>query len=138
MNTKNIVEESKTQKHKLTKSDRSLLRSFFGYNEVKNFHAGVKKKKDASIFTKASLWSDSEDEQEGDNNEKTRPPPPLAPYELSSLVNEDGVNSIPTIFPLRLHELEELFTHGASMNNIEEASVIRSFQVSMYVSVCIY
>ena len=130
MDSKNdVIKETKTEIRKLTLNDRCLIRAFLGYEAVENLHAGVKQKINASIFTRASLWPDDieENNQMGEsNNEKTTPPP----YKLSTWVNEKGINSVPSIFPLHLQELQELFIAGSLMNDIQETSVIRTFQVS--------
>ena len=57
MKETDVYEEAKSETHKLTKSDRSLIKAYLGYSRVTQLaDLGKKKRSEACNFISAALW----------------------------------------------------------------------------------
>ena len=94
-----IVESEKTIKNALSSRDRKLLKTFFGYD-------GLKNKSDAPLYVRDSLWPE---------NETTA---------VKQDVNEEEIESVSRIFP----RSKENWKVGSKLTPIEEIAVLRAYQ----------
>ena len=144
------MSEAKTISNRLTKSDRRLLKAFFGYIETDELQSienrePLKSKKDACRYIFEALWADVDYQGEGvaetgssDSHAPLRTGKNYvahdeAPFRLKEVITDIG--NIPSIFfnPGQtseediLKELRELFLQGRTYTDEQQTGMVRSF-----------
>ena len=94
-----IIQSQKSLRNGLVRSDRSILRHFFGFNKD-----GGKDINHSASYVKDCLLSDNDDSEE----------------------ETDGQSNISRIFPIE--EKTKLWEIGKTLSDAEQISVIRTFQ----------
>ena len=109
-----IKSELESEKQSLTKSDRELLKAYFGYLGLKGGRNQTKSKSDACLFVKKCLFPDDE---EGIN--EAFPTEELVRY----------AKNFPSIFPNDKKHIEEFLTNeGLELTDREQCAIIRTYQ----------
>ena len=111
-----IKSELESEKQSLTKSDRELLKAYFGYLGLKDGRKQTKSKSDACLFVKKCLFPD---EDEGINEEALFPTEELVKY----------AKNFPSIFPNDKKHIEEFLANdGLGLTDREQCAIIRTYQ----------
>ena len=113
-----IKSELESEKQSLTKSDRELLKAYFGYLGLKDGRKQTKSKSDACLFVKKCLFPD---EDEG-INEEAFPTEELVKY----------AKNFPSIFPNDKKHIEEFLANdGLGLTDREQCAIIRTYQARL-------
>ena len=127
-----IKAELSTEHHQLTKSDRELLKFFFGYVGMKGGRGQTRREEDACLFVKNCLFPRKEEEDDNDNNNNGQ-----GLFRLNEVMKY--VTKFPSIFPNDEESVKEfLETGGLDLGDRSMCSVIRSFQVSSIIVTIIH
>ena len=111
-----LAVEIKSEKDRVTQTERWILKALFGYVETEpplTNAEKIKNYKEAPIFVYETLWTRKDD----DDTDRAFP--------LKNLLPTDGV---PTLFPHSLSSIRDMFRQGRTMGPLQQTSFLRTVQ----------
>ena len=112
-----IKAELNSEQKSLTRSDRKILKSFFGFAGFQGGRGETRKKADACLFVKDTLFLNEETEEDA--------------TELSLEEVMEYIGKLPSIFSSDKKEIQRFLENdGLELEDRAMCAVIRSFQVT--------
>ena len=109
-----IKSELESEKHSLTKTDRELLKAYFGYLGLKGGRNQTKSESDACLFVKKCLFPNNDEQID-------------EAFPIEELVKY--AKNFPSIFPNDKKSMEEFLTNdGLKLTDREQCAIIRTYQ----------
>ena len=120
-----LMTDAKTVFNNINRSERILLKSFFGYTSVIGYREAKKTISNASNYTKTMLWPEYNDEGE-ELNETLE----SADFDLEKYVNELSSDyEIKTILYHDMETMKHLFNQAVEFSSNQETAYLKTLQV---------